>query len=393
MEEMHLDEAQDCVRLKFMDSGIFTKGGEELGSAQISDVNVFMFDGNGQMVYRQFFTGNEIVMENLPVYVGEVYTVCVLANWGKEYDVPWTAGIEDFRYNPEDGTDIMNDSVSGILCGVAQGVAFPVDSDVLEIGMQRLYGNVRLKCDFSKVNSTVSLNVEKVRIANVPKGTALFSGNMANEASDVTDGAVLEGEGLERLKTEGADFYMFENLQGYIGDADANKSKALMLTPQQQQVCSYIELECSYLSPERRGTIVYRFYLGTDHTDCNVYRNATQTITVKFKGKVSPDENSVSVDNSALLYRPTAIYATPSLIQFNSYKKSEYSCKVEVQPETAYDKRVVWSSSNPAVASVSQEGVVTTEGKGNCTIKVASVDNPALYATIQIGVYNYTGSN
>lgn len=45
-----------------------------------------------------------------------------------------------------------------------------------------------------------------------------------------------------------------------------------------------------------------------------------------------------------------------------------------VAPENAENKEVTWTSSNPEVATVDENGVVTAVGKGRCTITVTTVD-------------------
>ena len=48
--------------------------------------------------------------------------------------------------------------------------------------------------------------------------------------------------------------------------------------------------------------------------------------------------------------------------------------KISIAPAKADDKRVVWSTSNPKVATVSQAGIVKAKGKGTCVISVITND-------------------
>lgn len=51
-----------------------------------------------------------------------------------------------------------------------------------------------------------------------------------------------------------------------------------------------------------------------------------------------------------------------------------YQLTGTVVPETASDKRVIWSTSDGNVATVSNKGLVTARGKGTCTIRATAVD-------------------
>jgi uncharacterized protein YjdB len=52
-----------------------------------------------------------------------------------------------------------------------------------------------------------------------------------------------------------------------------------------------------------------------------------------------------------------------------------------ISPSDATEKRLVWSSSNPSVATVDQDGNVTAVGNGSCTITCAATDGSGVAAT------------
>ncbi len=376
--------------LSFVEDGSYTKGGTSIPEGVVEDVNVYVFGEGGELVCSRFFRGEDVFIGDLQVSPGKEYSVYAVANWGSECIVEDKAAIEALTYSADNPADLYSDRGSAILCGKVDKVLFPLEGDMLEIGLRRLYCNVRLKFHFAYINTGIELSVNRISVKNVPRSVALFSDNVAE---DVADGLVFEGDALSMLDSEGVSFPIFENMQGEIAGSSSNKRKASLLSQEQQQVCSFVEMECSYHSAERTGTITYRFFLGTSHADCNVPRNTTQTVTVRFMGSVSPNENSVSVDNSALLYRPSIIVVSPSYIQFNSANRSSMQCNVTIYPTVAYDKRVVWKTSNARVASVDQNGLITTEGKGNCVVTVSSVDRPDVYAEVKVKVAKYTGGS
>lgn len=376
--------------LSFVEDGPYTKSGTPIPQGVVEDVNVYIFGEGGELVCSRFFRGEDVFIGDLQVSQGKEYSVYAIANWGSECIVEDKAAIESLTYSAADPADLYSDQGSAIMCGKVEDVHFPLDGDMLEIGLRRLYCNVRLKFNFANINTGIELSVNRISVKNIPLSVALFSDNVAGY---VADGPVFEGDALSLLDSEGVSFPIFENMQGEVAGSSSNKGKASLLSQERQQVCSFVEMECSYHSAERTGTIIYRFFLGTGHSDCNVPRNTAQTVTVKFNGSVSQNENSVSVDNSALLYRPTRIRVSPTYIQFISSEKTSRQCVHTIVPSYAYDTRVVWKTSNARVASVDQNGLITTEGKGNCVVTVSSVDRPDVYAQITVKVAKYTGGS
>lgn len=61
-------------------------------------------------------------------------------------------------------------------------------------------------------------------------------------------------------------------------------------------------------------------------------------------------------------------------------KNTVFYLSAQILPTDAYDKTVIWSSSDEALATVSEDGTVTALGVGVVTITATSVDNPDLVA-------------
>ncbi|MBD5358745.1 MAG: Ig domain-containing protein [Bacteroides sp.] len=64
----------------------------------------------------------------------------------------------------------------------------------------------------------------------------------------------------------------------------------------------------------------------------------------------------------------------------------EETLKVTVTPSNATYPNVIWTSSNPYVATVNNSGKVTATNKGKTTITVTSVDDPSKYASCEVEV-------
>lgn len=382
------DSFPATLQLRYLEWNPFTKSADIMDQVLVEDVNVYVVDSDGNIVYQNHFTGSGVSTEPFEVYKGNIYKVYVLANWGEGCPVADERELLGMVLDVPNPAFVEDGLAAKLLCGKVEGVVFPLLDGMLDVKMERILASIKVKCDFTEVGESVEIEPVRVSLKNVPAGTLLFADNVAGE---VCNGSEYTAEELEGLEVSGVEFLMFENLQGSVGNALGNKEKAEMMTQQMRETATYVEMECNVVTPDRRGVMVYRFFLGTDHSNCNVLRNAQQTITVKFKGTVSQDENSVSVDNSAMPYRVYMIRVSPTSLQFTSSSQSQAQCTITIYPGNAVDPGVEWTSSNSKVATVDQTGLITTRGKGNCYIYVTSQDCPSVQAKVTVRVYNYTG--
>ena len=80
-------------------------------------------------------------------------------------------------------------------------------------------------------------------------------------------------------------------------------------------------------------------------------------------------------------------------IDLNSYSRTmealeTFQLTATAYPSTAVDRRVSWSSSDPAIASVDANGLVTAYKKGSAVITVSAMDGSSVTATCKITVAN-----
>lgn len=59
---------------------------------------------------------------------------------------------------------------------------------------------------------------------------------------------------------------------------------------------------------------------------------------------------------------------------------------VTMSPENASDKSELWTSSDTAVATVDDMGRITAVSEGTCTVRVTSVQNPEVFAEVEVTV-------
>ena len=65
-----------------------------------------------------------------------------------------------------------------------------------------------------------------------------------------------------------------------------------------------------------------------------------------------------------------------------------FQMTASVYPDSANDKRITWSSSDPAIASVNENGLVTALKKGTATITAAAMDGSGVKSTCKVTVSN-----
>ncbi|MFR7869683.1 MAG: leucine-rich repeat protein [Oscillospiraceae bacterium] len=65
-----------------------------------------------------------------------------------------------------------------------------------------------------------------------------------------------------------------------------------------------------------------------------------------------------------------------------------FQMTASVYPDGANDKRITWSSSDPAIASVDENGLVTALKKGTATITAAAMDGSGVKSTCKVTVSN-----
>ena len=67
---------------------------------------------------------------------------------------------------------------------------------------------------------------------------------------------------------------------------------------------------------------------------------------------------------------------------------TRFQLSASIAPSDATDCALVWLSSNPDVATVSEEGIVVAVGEGTCEVAVSSRSNPSITAVCQVEVYS-----
>lgn len=101
----------------------------------------------------------------------------------------------------------------------------------------------------------------------------------------------------------------------------------------------------------------------------------------------SSEQSSSSISNSESTSEKIEVTdITLSASSLSMMKGETQTIIATVLPENATDKSLTFASDNESVATVTNEGVVTAVSKGNATITVSSVSNPAISKTVAVTV-------
>ncbi|MCR4681970.1 MAG: S8 family serine peptidase [Clostridiales bacterium] len=111
------------------------------------------------------------------------------------------------------------------------------------------------------------------------------------------------------------------------------------------------------------------YYGLTTQQDAHVYFYEKKTITTEFE--IDPfSVKSVELNEDSI----------------DIYKGNEVELIATVNPLTASDKRLIWSSDDTSVAAVDANGKITAVGEGACVISAESVSNPGVRANCLVVV-------
>lgn len=356
----------------------------------VRDVSVLVFDNRGSIV-GNYWEERGVSVFRLKLLAGEEYTVCACANFGYPISVDTLEELYEERFYlnyPDEfhnGMPMVGMEKYLVPKNTAEGVEF-------DMMLHRLFAKISVCLDRSHLSDDVDMRVRSAKIGNCPKSTSVFVDNSVRDQDDCFSvGYRLndsETAALNDLSTgsvsRSVSLYMLENLQGEC-DARNDADKVLSEKDPRFFKCSYLELTLVYESDSRytiSDDLIYRFYLGADESDMNIRRNTHYQITI------IPEDDGLS--ESSWRVDQTAVYSWIQEIRLSEksialdYAGKEFQLTADVIPTECGDELLFWSSSDEAVASVSQAGVVTAVGEGECDIICETSDGSGVRAICNV---------
>ena len=285
---------------------------------KITDISLIIFDESGHAEDCIWLTrGSRTCTTDL--VIDKKYTFCACANFGYQIYAGHIEELQDIRYH----LAYPDEYREGIPMAAVKEVLI-TEECIVDIDLQRLMAKISLRMDRSRLDRDVEMNVRSARIGNCPRYAKPFTASKIEDNDDTfPTGYLLNdiqtaelnyniGEGL----SSEVSLYMLENMQGPAdGNITHDSEKVFEQKDKRSEVCSYIEMEIEYLSPEKASGekgLIYRFYLGEDRNSFDVERNTHYHITV------TPENNGLNddgwrVDKSGLKdLRPAYLRAYPS---------------------------------------------------------------------------------
>ena len=285
---------------------------------KITDISLMIFDESGQAEDCIWLTrGSRTCTTDL--VIDKKYTFCACANFGYQIYASHIEELQDIRYH----LAYPDEYREGIPMAAVKEVLI-TEECIVDIDLQRLMAKISLRMDRSRLDRDVEINVRSARIGNCPRYVKPFTASKIEDNNDTfPTGYLLNdiqtaelnyniGEGL----SSEVSLYMLENMQGPAdGNITHDSEKVFEQKDKRSEVCSYIEMEIEYLSPEKASGekgLIYRFYLGEDRNSFDVKRNTHYHITVTPENDGLNDDGW-RVDKSGLKDRgPAYLRAYPS---------------------------------------------------------------------------------
>ncbi len=262
---------------------------------EINNLNLYLF--NPEMDLSQHLYTHDIGALTLPITPGE-WHIYAIANIGMDMGSMSEEQTQNYNYEI-----VSEENLATYGFVMTHQSTFSIGTtNSLDILFERAVARIDLRVDVT----SAAVNIERVKLVNVPKCSRLFSnGNTPSSQELMTYEYRICGNGSM------PSFYMLENLAGVSSQITSEKDKTQSNAP---STASYIEIEGTTSS----AWVTYRIYLGRNNTsDFNIERNTIYDVDATIYGANESDMR-VEVRYFALDVN-VVMYGTPTMHEY--YKK------------------------------------------------------------------------
>lgn len=265
---------------------------------KISDINLIIFDEDGDVEYRRYLSSRELSGTNGALSIdvkllrGLKTSIFCCANIGYELtSVKSLKDLSECRYSLAYPDEIK----MGIPMSAFVQKVWGMKEKEITLPLKRMMSKVSISLDRSQLDNDVRIYARKVIIGNCPRSVSIIGPSSALNSRDIFDlGFTRTGSELDALNrdaysgvSEEISLYMLENMNGDLLD-DTVDDSGKILNDSHAGVCSYIELHIEYISDSYHTKpseyLKYRFYLGENNYNFDIERNCHYHYAIQFYG-------------------------------------------------------------------------------------------------------------
>lgn len=294
----------------------FSLAQDGANSDAISDLNLFIFDPAGNLLNQGYYTsvGSGVSINT----TSGQRNICAVANYGSQITgVTKLSDLTAMSASAPTPSAMVNGSKNFIMSKQTGQITIPAPSTpggtvaLDPILLDRMTAKVTVTFDKSGLNSDVTITPLKLVVRQVANTCNLFTTNTPTSTSQIgfNGDSLVNNSGIVSTNHSTATpLYLYENMQGVSGTTTDQTQK----TPAagKDKLCSYLEITANYASSSQQGTVVYRYWLGTNTvTNFSIVRNTWYQISIAFHGTGAITENTWRVNVAGLgdIFMPTAL--------------------------------------------------------------------------------------
>lgn len=317
--------------LKFSDLDIISPFSRSAGDAieKMSDVCILFYDAatgnliNDYTIYQSLSEPKDRETFTRKIKSGsyKIYAVANMGNLVGNEDVQTIDGLKSItlQWNMEDssrnnqmfgffeesqGDNVIDEAVGNLGLRQVTPTAYDAKSITVE-GAKTVYAKlyraaskITIAYDGKDLNDNIFITIKSVSLKRIPVSCGLWTNNKPSSEEVIETGETLSygGEGLE-VKNDGTikgghngeALYMFENRQGVNKTVTSQKQKDPGVVDNITKAGTYIEVQAHYANQNNapgvatQFDIVYRYMLGEDDFDKNIFNNFNVTRNRHYK--------------------------------------------------------------------------------------------------------------
>ena len=269
---------QEKTKVTFRITNAFsTRSSVIVDDEAVNNINIFAYR-DGKLETKVYMSSPSVVVIELTK--GATYNLYAVANSGS-----LNAPVKESLLGAINCSILsISDLKRGIPMAWAQDrVYIDEDSSDIHIALERLVSRVGFRVDASLLNG---LKVNSVKLKQSAKVVRPFlsGGSYARTTAEVIDGDSASDQDIRDINSgDAVFFYAMENIHGNLLPGNLDPwAKVPDEVGGRASLCTYLEVECSFLSDSMYdGTVTYRFFAGDNNTsDFSIRRNTDMLIAM-----------------------------------------------------------------------------------------------------------------